>query len=54
MFGVRGFLAAPMMAKSGEVMGVIRALSKEPRTFTPQEIDLFEQLANGAAVAHRE
>jgi PAS domain S-box-containing protein len=51
MFGVRGFLAAPLLSKSGEVMGVIRALSKEPRTFTPQEIDLFEQLANGAAVA---
>jgi PAS domain S-box-containing protein len=51
MFGVRGFLAAPLMSKSGEVMGVIRALSKKPRTFTSREIDLFEQLSNGAAIA---
>ena len=51
MFGIRGFLAAPLMSKSGEVIGVIRALSKQPRTFTAQEIDLFEQLANGAAIA---
>jgi signal transduction histidine kinase len=40
-----------LMTKNGEVMGVIRALCKEPRNFTPQEIDLFEQLANGAAIA---
>jgi signal transduction histidine kinase len=50
-FGIRGFLAAPLTARSGEVIGVIRALSKEPRDFSAQEIDLFEQLANGAAVA---
>jgi signal transduction histidine kinase len=50
-FGVRGFLAAPLLSKSGEVIGVIRALSKQPRTFTAQEINLFEQLANGAAIA---
>lgn len=50
-FGVRGFLAAPLLSKSGEIIGVIRALSKEPRTFTVREIDLFEQLANGAAIA---
>ena len=51
MFGIRGFLAAPLLSKSGEVIGVIRALSKQPRTFTVQEINLFEQLANGAAIA---
>jgi len=51
MFGVRGFLAAPLLAKNGEVIGVIRALCKEPRNFTAQEIDLFEQFANGAAIA---
>jgi signal transduction histidine kinase len=51
MFGVRGFLAAPLSAKNGEVIGVIRALCKEPRNFTAQEIDLFEQFANGAAIA---
>jgi len=51
MFAVRGFLAAPLLSKSGEVLGVIRALSKQPRTFSTQEIDLFQQLANGAAIA---
>jgi signal transduction histidine kinase len=33
------------------VLGAMRAISKEPREFTRQEIDLFEQLAHGAAVA---
>jgi len=51
MFSVRGFLATPLLSRSGDVMGVMRALCKKPRTFTAQEIDLFEQLANGAAVA---
>jgi PAS domain S-box-containing protein len=51
MFGIRGFLAAPMIGKNGAVLGVIRALSKQPRTFTAQEIDLFEQFASGAAIA---
>ncbi len=51
MFGTRGFLAAPLLSKSGEVMAVIRAMSKAPRTFTAQEIDLFEQMASGAAIA---
>ena len=51
MFGVRGFLAAPLMARNGEVIGVIRALCKEPANFAAREIDLFEQLANGAAIA---
>jgi signal transduction histidine kinase len=51
MFGIRGFLAAPLVSKSGDVIGIIRALSKKPRDFTAYEIGLFEQLANGAAVA---
>ena len=50
-FGVHGFLAAPMIAKSGDVLGVIRVMSKRPRDFTSQEIDLFEQMARGAAIA---
>jgi signal transduction histidine kinase len=51
MFGVRGFLAAPMLSRSSEVIGMIRALSKQPRVFTRREIDVFEQMANGAAIA---
>jgi signal transduction histidine kinase len=51
MFAARGFIAAPLMSKNGEVIGVIRALCRAPRKFTVQELDLFEQLANGAAIA---
>lgn len=51
IFEVRGFLAAPLLARNGAVIGVIRALCKKPRTFTTREIELFEQLANGAAIA---
>lgn len=50
-FGIRGYLAAPLIGRQGQVLGVMRALSKEPREFSPQEIELFEQLANGAAIA---
>ena len=50
-YGMRGFLATPLMSRDGSVLGVIRAHSKQPRTFFPQEIGLFEQLAAGAAIA---
>jgi GAF domain-containing protein/DNA-binding NarL/FixJ family response regulator/anti-sigma regulatory factor (Ser/Thr protein kinase) len=50
-FAIRGFLAAPLIGRQGEVLGVVRALTKEARDFTSQEIDLFEQMANGAAIA---
>jgi len=50
-FGIRGFLAAPLIGRQGEVLGVVRALAREARDFSRQEIDLFEQLANGAAIA---
>src|SRR6185503_15049378 len=43
--------AAPMIAKSGDVLGIIRAMSKRPRDFSSREIDLFEQMASGAAIA---
>jgi signal transduction histidine kinase/DNA-binding response OmpR family regulator len=50
-FGIRGFLAAPLIGRQGKVFGVVRALTKEARDFTRQEIELFEQMANGAAIA---
>jgi len=50
-FGIRGFLAAPLIGRNGDVVGVIRALAKEPREFKQSEIDLFEQMAAGAAIA---
>jgi len=49
--GVRGYLGAPLFSRGGEVMGVLRALSYQPREFTGEEIDLLQQLANGTAIA---
>jgi GAF domain-containing protein len=49
--GVRGYLGVPLFSKSGEVVGVLRALTYQPKEFTQEEVDLLQQLANGAAVA---
>ena len=49
--GLRGYLAVPIFSRGGEVIGVLRALSYQPREFTQEEVDLLQQLANGAAVA---
>ncbi|MGH7835815.1 MAG: GAF domain-containing protein [Candidatus Binatia bacterium] len=49
--GVRGYLGAPLLSRSGDVVGVFRVLSVEPREFTREEAELLLQLANGAAVA---
>jgi signal transduction histidine kinase len=49
--GVRGYLGAPLLSRSGAVVGVFRVLSVEPREFTQEEAELLQQLANGAAVA---
>lgn len=49
--GVRGYLAVPLFSRSGEVMGILRAMTYEPREFSQSEIDLLQQLANGAAIA---
>ncbi|HKA33931.1 MAG TPA: GAF domain-containing protein, partial [Candidatus Binatia bacterium] len=49
--GIRGYAAAPMFGRSGAVIGVLRALSFEPRKFSDREIDLLQQLANGIAIA---
>ncbi len=49
--GVRGYLGVALYSRSGEVIGVLRALSYQPRDFTQEEIDLLQQLANGAAIA---
>ena len=49
--GIRGYAAAPLFGRSGEVIGILRALSFEPRKFSETEIDLLQQLANGIAIA---
>ena len=49
--GIRGYLGVPLFSRNGEVKGVLRALSYQPRVFTQEEIDLLQQFANGAAIA---
>ncbi|HEY2988988.1 MAG TPA: GAF domain-containing protein, partial [Candidatus Binatia bacterium] len=49
--GVRGYVAAPLFSRSGEVIGILRALTYEPRQFSQSEVDLLQQLANGTAIA---
>ena len=49
--GIRGYLAVPLFSRDGEVIGILRALSLQPRAFTEGEVDLLQQLANGAAIA---
>jgi len=49
--GVRGYLGVPLFSRGGEVIGVLRALTYQPREFAQEEVDLIQQLANGAAVA---
>ncbi|TAJ79266.1 GAF domain-containing protein, partial [bacterium] len=49
--GLQGYLGVPLFSKGGEVIGVLRALSYQPRDFTQDEVDFSQQLANGAATA---
>jgi signal transduction histidine kinase/HAMP domain-containing protein len=49
--GIQGYLSVPLFSRSGEVVGVLRALSYQPREFLAEEIDLLQQMSNGAAVA---
>ncbi|HEY3306088.1 MAG TPA: GAF domain-containing protein [Candidatus Binatia bacterium] len=49
--GIHGYLAVPFFSRSGEVLGVLRALTYRPREFLQEEIDLLQQMTNGAAIA---
>lgn len=49
--GIRGYLGVPLFSRHGEVIGVLRALTYQRRDFLPEEIDLLQQMANGAAIA---
>jgi signal transduction histidine kinase/uncharacterized protein YigA (DUF484 family) len=49
--GLRGYLGVPLFSRGGEVIGILRALTFQPRDFTQEEVDLLQQLGNGAAVA---
>ncbi|HEY3302639.1 MAG TPA: GAF domain-containing protein [Candidatus Binatia bacterium] len=49
--GFRGYVGVPLFKKNGEVIGVLRVLTYKPRDFSPDEVDLLQQLASGAAIA---
>jgi signal transduction histidine kinase/HAMP domain-containing protein len=49
--GIHGYLAAPFLSRSGEVLAVLRALTYQPRDFLQEEIELLQQMTNGAAIA---
>ncbi|MBI4523500.1 MAG: GAF domain-containing protein [Deltaproteobacteria bacterium] len=49
--GIKGYLGVPLFSRSGEVVGILRALSYQPREFTQDEVDILQQMANGAAIA---
>lgn len=49
--GIRGYLRVPLFSRHGEVLGSIRALTYQPRNFSQEEVDLLQQIANGAALA---
>ena len=49
--GIRGYVGIPLFSSGGEVIGILRVLSYLPREFSVSEVDLLQQLANGAAIA---
>ncbi|OGQ63174.1 MAG: hypothetical protein A2W73_08760 [Deltaproteobacteria bacterium RIFCSPLOWO2_12_55_13] len=49
--GVCGYLGVPIFLRAGEVIGILRALTYQPRDFAQDEIDLLQQLADGAGIA---
>lgn len=49
--GFRGYVGLPLFSRRGEVIGVLRCLTYRPRQFSQDEVDLLQQLANGAAIA---
>ena len=49
--GIQGYLAVPLFSRRGDVIGVLRALSYRPRLFQAEEIDLLQQMSNGAGIA---
>ena len=48
--GIASILSVPLMPR-GEVMGVLRVYTSEPRQFSPEDIDFLSALANLGAIA---
>jgi len=49
--GIRGYLGVPIFSSDGEVIGILRVLTYQPREFLREEVELCQQIANGAAIA---
>jgi signal transduction histidine kinase len=47
----RSYAGVPLLSRAGVVIGVLRLLTYQPRNFAPEEVELLQQLANGAALA---
>jgi signal transduction histidine kinase len=48
--GIISVLSLPLMVR-GEVIGIVRIYTNEPREFTPAEVEFFSALANLGAIA---
>jgi GAF domain-containing protein len=49
--GIHGYVGVPLFSRGGEVIGVLRGLSYQPRNFTQEEVELLQLLASGSGVA---
>jgi GAF domain-containing protein len=49
--GLHGFLGAPLLGRDQKPLGVIQIMTRSPRNFSQQDLDLIEQFAHGAAIA---
>ncbi|MGH7774348.1 MAG: GAF domain-containing protein [Candidatus Binatia bacterium] len=49
--GIRGFLGVPILSRRCEVIGILRGLTYNARHFNQEEVEVLQQLANGAAIA---
>jgi signal transduction histidine kinase len=49
--GIHGYVGVPLFSRGGEVIGVLRGLSYQPRDFTQEEVELLQLLASGSGVA---
>jgi signal transduction histidine kinase len=49
--GLHGFIGAPLFSRDRKPLGIIYVMTRSPREFSPHDLNLIGQYANGAAVA---
>ncbi len=49
--GVRGYIGVPIFSRGRDVIGILRALTYQPRETSPEEVDLLQLMANGTGIA---